>query len=129
MGVLELKRPDPLKAKRGSKMDELKNSGYVITGLVSRESGEPAERMYVMAYADRRMIGRPDSISRPTDERGVFTLFLPGPGKYYIGARESIGGPMSPGELSGKYEGTPDYSIDLTEMMRIDDLQIVVREK
>lgn len=129
LGTLQLVPPDPAKVGDLSKRGGVAGSGYVITGMVLLEDGGPAGGVYVMAYGDERMVGRPESISDTTGEDGSFTLFLPGPGIYHLGARESIGGPLAPGELTGSYEGTPDHSVHLQEKGRVGDVRIIVREK
>ncbi len=129
LGTLQLVPPDPAKVGDLSKRGGVAGSGYVITGMVLLEDGGPAGGVYVMAYGDGRMVGRPESISDTTGKDGSFTLFLPGPGKYHLGARESIGGPLAPGELTGSYEGTPDNSVYLQEKGTVGDVRIIVREK
>lgn len=129
VGTLDLKHPDPEKLQDLSKRSGLAGSGYVVRGKVLLEDGGSAPGVFVMAYGDGRMVGRPESISGRSDATGSFILYLPGPGRYFLGARESIGGPLSPGELTGAYEGSPDHSLSVTEKTNVHDMRIIVREK
>lgn len=82
-----------------------------------------------MAYTDRRMIGRPFAISGKTGGSGAFLLKLPKAGKFYIGARSERGGPVSPGEWVGTFDGTADHSVEVRPRERVDGLRIRVSEK
>lgn len=100
-----------------------------ITGTVVREDGAPAAGVYVMAYSDHRMIGRPFAISGRTEADGVFEIRLPRPGRVYLGARSEFGGPVSPGEWVGTYGGSSDHSIDVRPGESKEGIRIQVVEK
>jgi hypothetical protein len=100
-----------------------------IRGMVERDDGSPGAGVYVMAYADHRMIGRPFAISGKTGEDGSFVVYLPKPGKFYVGARSEYGGPLSPGEWVGTYDGTPDHSLEIGEGETKKGIRIRVVEK
>jgi hypothetical protein len=100
-----------------------------LQGRVTREDGTPGQGVYVMAYADRRMIGRPFAVSGVTGKDGAFTLRLPRAGTFYIGARSAFGGPLSPGEWVGAWEGAPDHGVTVADGDRKGGLQIKVVEK
>ncbi|MGE5188764.1 MAG: hypothetical protein ACM3NF_01770 [Gemmatimonadota bacterium] len=100
-----------------------------IRGTVAREDGAPGKGVHVMAYADRRMIGRPYAISGPTGGDGTFVLSLPRPGTFYLGARSGRGGPLAPGEWVGTYDGTADHAVTVRNGERREGVRIVVVEK
>lgn len=95
--------------------------GLILTGIVVKRDGKPANKIYVLAYDSQEMVGRPISISPPTKEDGTFSIVLPRKGKYYIGARSKLGGPVEPGEYVGTYTGNYDKSVfvDGTEQKKI----------
>lgn len=101
----------------------------LIEGAVVRDDGSPAPGVHVMAYVDHRMIGRPFAISGKTGADGRFLLGLPRPGTFYLGARSGIGGPLSPGEWVGTFDGAPDHSIAVKEGEKREGLRIRVVEK
>ncbi|MEK6778642.1 MAG: hypothetical protein AABY80_03145, partial [Candidatus Deferrimicrobiota bacterium] len=100
-----------------------------VRGTVVRDNGSPGAGVHVMAYADGRMIGRPFAISGKTGEDGAFLLKLPRAGKFYLGARSERGGPVSPGEWVGTFDGTADHSVEISKGERKDGLRIKVSEK
>ncbi len=100
-----------------------------VRGAVVREGGAPGNGVHVMAYADRRMIGRPYAISGRTGKDGTFVLFLPRAGTFYLGARTGRGGPVSPGEWVGTYDEAPDHAVTVRSGERLDGLRIRVVEK
>jgi len=85
--------------------------GPIILGQVFRNDGKPAKKVFVLAYDNQEMIGKPISVSTPSDDNGNFKLILPDEGKYYIGARSKLGGPVELGELVGTYTGSYDKAI------------------
>lgn len=103
--------------------------GSMLLGRVVRNDGSAGAGVYVMAYADHRMIGRPFAISGRTGADGVFLLVLSKPGKYYLGARSERGGPVSPGEWVGTFDGAPDHSVEVARGERKEGLNIRVIEK
>lgn len=100
-----------------------------IRGTVAREDGAPGDGVHVMAYADRRMIGRPYAISGRTGKDGAFVLALPRAGTFYLGARSGRGGPVAPGEWVGAYDGAPDHAVTVRDGERREGLRIKVVEK
>ncbi len=111
LGIIALKNLD------NRKLAELKNAGYFkegtaeVYGTIVDEEGKPLKNVYVLAYKDHEMVGRPVTISIPSGADGRFTLKLPEEGKYYIGARTKIGGPAEPGERIGSIKGSVDKSL------------------
>lgn len=100
-----------------------------IEGIVLRDDGSPAPGVYVMAYADHRMIGRPFAISGKTGKDGTFLLGLPRPGIFHLGARSGFGGPLSPGEWVGTFDDAPDHAVRVGEGETKTGVRIRVVEK
>jgi hypothetical protein len=101
---------------------------FVLSGVVRDDSGVPAEGLYAFAYADHRMVGKPDAISPPTGRDGRFRLVLPGPGTYYLGARSRYGGPVEPGEMMGSCDAEGIRPIELESSSRLATCDFPVRE-
>jgi len=129
VGEIELEKLDVEALSRRRRTGGVETGKFRLTGKVVDERGEPVPRIYVMAYRDQSMRGRPISVAETSQENGSFEIYLPGPGKYYLGAREILGGPASPGEMTGAYEGTPDHSVVVEDGEEQRDIVIVVREK
>lgn len=102
------------------------DDGIVVTGNIFINNKKLNKKIYVLAYENQEMIGKPTSISI-TDENGSFRLILPHEGKFYIGARSRLGGPAEPGELIGSYIGNGDKSI-VVEKGRNLNIKIEVNE-
>lgn len=100
----------------------------LLQGQTVDAEGAPVSGVYVFAYLDSRMVGKPVHMSVPTGADGRFTLFLSEGGTYYVGARSAIGGPLEPGEWVGTFEGRPDHSVAVKEGSKEDLGLIQVRE-
>ena len=129
LGTISLRPPEEGKRRRRAAAGGQEGASAEIRGTAVREDGSPAPGVRVMAYADRRMIGRPFSISGATGADGAFVLRLPKPGKYYLGARSEIGGPVSPGEWVGTFDDAPDHGVLVREGDRREGVRIRVDEK
>lgn len=104
---------------------------YSATGLAGRavdEQGRPAAGIYVYAYLDSRMVGKPSYISAPTGADGRFRVNLGEAGRYYIGARSTYGGPLEPGERVGTFDGKADHRAEVKAGKTLALGDIVVRE-
>lgn len=99
-----------------------------FTGRIVDQDGNGVKGVYVFAYLDSRMVGKPTYISAPTGPDGRFELRLSDGGSYYIGARSSYGGPLEPGEWVGTYDGRPDHMARADKGQNIDLKTIIVRE-
>nr|NIS40269.1 hypothetical protein [Desulfuromonadales bacterium] len=99
-----------------------------FVGEVQDEDGRPVPGVFVFAYLDSRMVGKPNFISAPTGQEGRFEIPLTDGGTYYIGARSSFGGPLEPGEWVGTYEGRPDHGVEVQSGQSRRLETIVVRE-
>lgn len=100
----------------------------LLHGQVIDTDGQPVSEVYVFAYLDSRMVGKPVHMSVPTDADGEFELFLSTGGTYYVGARSAFGGPLEPGEWVGTFDAQPDHSIIVMRGANDDLGQITVRE-
>lgn len=100
----------------------------VIRGRAVDGQGQPLSGIYVYAYRDSRMIGKPTHISAPTGNDGDFTLYLFAGGSYFVGARSTFGGPLEPGEWVGTYAGQADHQVDLEAGTSIEIGELQLRE-
>jgi hypothetical protein len=100
----------------------------LLHGQVVDADGQPVSEVYVFAYLDSRMVGKPVHMSVPTDADGEFELYLSAAGTYYVGARSAFGGPLEPGEWVGTFDVQPDHSITVVRGANDDLGQITVRE-
>ncbi|MDO3378759.1 carboxypeptidase-like regulatory domain-containing protein [Geoalkalibacter halelectricus] len=99
-----------------------------FTGRVVDGQGNSQAGIYVFAYLDRRMVGKPTYISEPSDAQGRFILYLTEGGTYYIGARSRFGGPLEPGERVGTYAGRADHGADIERGTQVSLGDLRVRE-
>jgi hypothetical protein len=99
-----------------------------LNGRVIDEEQVPVAGIYLFAYRDSRMIGKPNFISSPTTADGQFRIYLEKGGEFFVGARSTFGGPLEPGEWVGTYDERPDHGIEagLNEATDLGD--ILVRE-
>jgi len=113
------------------KVENLQTSLFGSTSVEGRiidKEGNPVAGMRALLYEDPQMLNRPLYVSQPTGADGRFALSFPHGGKYYIGARSTIGGAPAPGELVGAYAGTPDYRLHIEKGEHIDGVEITVGE-
>ncbi|NCP02465.1 MAG: DUF4198 domain-containing protein [Deltaproteobacteria bacterium] len=99
-----------------------------LSGRVVDEDQAPVSDIYLFAYRDSRMIGKPDFISMPSAKDGQFVLYLDQGGEYYLGARSTFGGPLEPGERVGTYDQRPDHGVLVKKDQQTSLGDIVVRE-
>jgi len=104
-----------------------RGGGPVLRGTVTDSAGQGVAGMHVFAYTDR-VIGhqRPAALSTPTGPDGAFTVNLPAPGTYYVGARQLYGDSPTPGELFGMFEESADHGLSVEAGETVEALQIVV---
>lgn len=100
----------------------------LLHGKVVDADGEPVSDVYLFAYLDSRMVGKPGHMSVPTGADGQFSLFLSDGGTYYIGARSAFGGPLEPGEWVGTFDGEPDHKVIVARGAKDDLGEIIVKE-
>lgn len=77
----------------------------LIEGTIRDAQGKPVAGVYASAYRDPMMTQKPDFISKKTGPDGSYSILLSEGGQYFIGARNTIGGPAERGDLLGKYDG------------------------
>ncbi len=99
-----------------------------IEGRILGRDGRPRRGVYAAIYDNPDLLGRPVFLSGATDDDGRFRLPVPVPGTYFLGARNSYGGSPVPGDLYGRYEGTPDHSVAVRDGSRLTGIDIVVDE-
>ncbi len=99
-----------------------------LSGRVVDEDHSPVAGIYLFAYRDSRMIGKPNFISPPTAADGQFIIYLENGGEFFIGARSTFGGPLEPGEWVGTYDERPDHGIEAVQNEATDLGDILVRE-
>lgn len=129
VGTIALHVPEESKRRARAGLGGQETFAAELRGTVVRDDGSPGAGVYVMAYADRRMIGRPFAVSGKTGADGTFVLRLPRAGTYYLGARSAYGGPLSPGEWVGSWDGAADHGISVAAGERRAGLAIRVVEK
>ena len=98
-----------------------------LAGKVVDPDGKPLPGQYVFLYRDGGMIGRPLMVTE-SEEDGTFSFDLAAGGRYYIGARSTIGGPRQPGEMAGRLSGSPDSSVEVKEGETAAGLSIAMEE-
>lgn len=126
MGQIQLRSVDPDRWEQ--KQWANVQGGFIVTGLVVGEDRSPMAGAFVFLYDDRRMVGKPVSISAPTGEDGRYNVSISQPGEYYIGARTRFGGPVEPGEFMGAWDEKGPRPVILKEGMASANCDIVVRE-
>ena len=100
----------------------------LLRGQVVDADDLPVSDVFVFAYLDSRMVGKPVHMSVPTGADGNFSLFLSDGGTYYIGARSAFGGPLEPGEWVGTFDGQADHSVTVTRGSNDELGTIIVKE-
>lgn len=126
VGTLRLRPLDP--ARLRSTRQGSPPSATRASGTVTDADGKPLADVRVLAFRDARMAGKPLAVSAPTAADGRFTVYLPGGGTYYLGARSRVGGPSEPGERVGAYRGEDGGGLRLAAGQVRQNLVIPVEE-
>ena len=100
----------------------------LIAGRVLDPHGKPVAGVQVLLYDDPMMLNRPLYVSRNTGADGHYQLSFPKGGRYYLAARNVLGGTPSPGELYGRYQGATDHSIVIETGKTLEGIEIEVDE-
>ncbi len=100
----------------------------IIRGIIKDTSGQHKEGIYAFVYQDSQMIGKPLYRSVMTQKNGYYEIFLGQGGNYYVGARNTFGGPLAPGDFVGAYNGTPEHIINIKDDEIKENIDIVVEE-
>ena len=98
-----------------------------IRGKILDQAREPVQGAFATAYRTSDMKRLPDFASTLTGDDGSFTLYLPGAGKWYIGARSHARAAPVPGEPVGRYEGNSDHSLLVTEDRFVEGIEIILK--
>lgn len=104
----------------------VKAGATTISGVIRDKSGKPVAQVYAAAYRDSMMTQKPDFISRPTGPDGTFTISLSEGGEYFIGARNTLGGPAERGDLLGRYAGNEDHMVKIATDEKLSGIDIIV---
>ncbi len=119
-----------LKVKEGGQDVTLggtvKAGNTTIGGVIRDKTGKPVAKVYAMAYRDSMMTQKPDFISAATGEDGAYSISLSEGGEYFIGARNTMGGPAERGDLLGRYSGNEDHSVKISTGQKVGGVEIVV---
>jgi len=101
-------------------------SDTALTGRAVDDDGAPVAGIYVFAYLDSRMVGKPTYISAPSGADGSYRLNLGRGGAYYLGARSAYGGPLEPGEWVGTYDARAEHRVDVKtgEVLELGTLKV-----
>ncbi len=99
-----------------------------IEGRILGRDGKPRRGVYAALYDNPELLNRPVFLSDVTGIDGGYRLPVPAPGTYYLGARTGYGGSPAPGDLYGRYEGTPDHALTVRDGDRLTGVDIVVEE-
>ncbi|OHB24611.1 MAG: hypothetical protein A2X84_11695 [Desulfuromonadaceae bacterium GWC2_58_13] len=99
-----------------------------IQGRILDAKGQPVAGVWAILYGDPMMLNRPLYVSQPSGADGAFVLSFPHGGTYYLAARNQLGGTPQPGELYGRYAGSPDSSLQVAVGQAREGIDIVVEE-
>ncbi len=112
--------------KRLSMLEEEAGVFQGVKGQILGPEEAPQAGLRVFAYRQAEMTGMPAFFSAASDEQGRFELPIPEQGSFYLLARKSFGGPAGGGELYGKYLGSADHRIELTDQQKVQEIKIRV---
>jgi hypothetical protein len=98
----------------------------VIEGVVKGKDGAPVPGVYASAYRDSMMTQKPDFISKVTGPDGTYSISLSEGGEYFVGARDTIGGPAEKGDLLGRYAGSEDHSVAIKTGEKLKGIDVTV---
>lgn len=104
----------------------VKAGGTVISGTVVDKDGRPVAGVFASAYRDSMMTQKPDFMSQETGPDGRYVINISEGGEYFVGARNTIGGPAEKGELLGRYAGNEDHSVNIATGQKVDGIDITV---
>jgi len=99
-----------------------------IKGQIVDRKGNPVPWVFAMAYTSGDMKRVPEYTSVMTGTDGMFVIYLPRGGKYWVSARKNIREKPLEGEPYGLYAGTPDHSVLVTEGRFVGGINIQLEE-
>lgn len=106
----------------------IKSGNTTLSGTIVDKAGKPVAKVYAAAYRDSMMTQKPDFISAPTGEDGKYTITLSEGGEYFLGARNTLGGPAEKGDLLGRFAGNEDHVVKIVTGEKKSGLDITVEE-
>jgi len=104
----------------------VKSGETVIEGVIRGRDGKPVPGVFAHAYRDSMMTQKPDFISARTGPDGAYVIHLSEGGEYFLGARNTMGGPAEKGDLLGRYDGNEDHSLRIRTGEKRKGVDIVV---
>ena len=104
----------------------VKAGATTVSGVIRDKDGMPVASIFAAAYRDSMMTQKPDFISTPTKSDGTYTISLSEGGEYYVGARNTLGGPAERGDFLGRYTGNEDHVINLKTDEKLTGINIIV---
>lgn len=104
----------------------VKSGSTTISGTILDKQGNPVPNIFAAAYRDSMMTQKPDFISPATKNDGKYTITLSEGGEYYIGARNTWGGPAERGDLLGRFAGNEDHVVNIKTDEKLDGIDVVV---
>ncbi len=99
-----------------------------ISGRILNAVGSPVVGVRALLYADSMMLNRPLYVSQPSNAKGEYVLSFPKGGRYFLAARDKLGGAPGLGELYGRYPGTQDGSIQIKAGQTLAGIDLLVEE-
>ena len=96
-----------------------------IEGRIIDRDRRPVPGVYAALYQNANLVGRPDFMSNTTGADGRFTLYVPVPGSFFLGARSGYGIPDA-GARFGTWGGSVDHSISIKSGEVRSGIEIVV---
>ena len=98
-----------------------------IKGVLLDENSQHVPGTFVIAFKDDDMMRVPDLASTLADDEGNYTLYLPKGGRYWLGARFYAMKVPQPDEPFGRYEGSPDHSVEVEDGTFLEGIDITLR--
>ena len=98
-----------------------------LSGTVVDQKGGPVAGLRACAYETPKMLDRPVAVSEPTREDGLFVIENLVPRAYFLGARETLGGPPAPGERVGFLRGSEGARVELRAGGSVEGLTVIVQ--
>jgi len=100
----------------------------LITGVIRDPDGNAVPGVRAVLYKSADMMNRPAHMSEPSGPDGSFEVEVPIGGTYYLAARDTIGGPVEPGQLYGRYNEDPEHAVSIETGKSVKGLVITVEE-
>lgn len=108
-------------------MRERHQSYYaILAGIVTDRQGRPMAGFRPCLYDNPRMLDEPVTVGDITGTDGRFTIRTDRIGKYWLGAREKLGGPPLSGERMGFISGPDAGGITLEAGTSLTEIRIIV---